>query len=65
MIEEPETSSGSRSADGVRRAGISLGAFLLVFAFVWIVFDNLALALVFALIFGGGAAASQRAKKRD
>ena len=59
MSETPE----DKSADGWKRAGINLGAFLVVLAFVWIVFDNLALALLFALIFAGGGEAVQRATK--
>ena len=48
-----------------RRAGINLFAFLVPFVFIWIVFDNVALALIFALIFAGGGEAAQRAAKSD
>ena len=47
-----------------KRAGINLGAFLVVFVFIWVVFDNLALALLFALVFAGGGEAVQRAAKK-
>ncbi len=36
------------------RASINLGAFLLAFLFVWLVFDNIALGLLVALFVGGG-----------
>ena len=61
-VEDKETAGG----DGWRRGGVNLGAFIVVLGFVWLVFDNLALALLFALIFAGGAEAAQRgAKKGD
>lgn len=44
-----------------RRGPLNGGAFVLVFLFVWIVFDNLALALIFGLFALGGAEAAQRA----
>jgi len=50
-----------RGGAATKRAAGSFGAFLLVFLFVWIVFDNLALAFLFALMVGGGAEAVQRA----
>jgi hypothetical protein len=53
------------TAENWKRAGINLGAFLLVFVFIWVIFDNLALALIFALIFAGGGEAVQRAAKSD
>jgi hypothetical protein len=59
--EDKEPGAG----EGWRRGGINFGAFLIVFAFVWIVFDNPALALLCALIFAGGAEAAQRARKKD
>ncbi|MBU2168168.1 MAG: hypothetical protein KKF88_10050 [Alphaproteobacteria bacterium] len=40
-----------------KRLGFGVGAFVLVAAFVWIVFDNLALGLVFGLLAGAGAGA--------
>lgn len=40
-----------------KRAGFGVGAFVLVAAFVWIVFDNLALGLIFGLLAGAGAGA--------
>ncbi len=53
------------TAENWKRAGINLGAFLLVFVFVWVIFDNLALALIFALIFAGGGEAAQRAASKN
>ena len=46
------------------RTAINGAAAVLVFLFVWLVFDNLALALIFSLIAGGGAAAVQQAAKK-
>lgn len=60
MSETPE----DKTAKGWSRAGINLGAFLIAFVFVWIVFDNLALALIFALLFAGGGEAVQRAANK-
>jgi len=40
-----------------KRLGFGVGAFVLVAAFVWIVFDNLALGLIFGLLAGAGAGA--------
>lgn len=42
-----------------KMAGFGVGAFLLVAGFVWIVFHNLALGLIFGLV-AGLAAASRR-----
>jgi hypothetical protein len=42
------------------RASINLGAFLLAFLFVWLVFDNVALGLIVALFVGGGSEVAQR-----
>jgi hypothetical protein len=55
----------AETSDGWRRGGINLGTFVVVLSFIWLVFDNLALALLFALIFAGGAEAAQRASKKD
>jgi hypothetical protein len=44
-----------------RPRAINFASFLLAFLFVWVVFDNLALALLFGLVVGGGSAAAQRA----
>ena len=38
-----------------KRIGFGVGAFVLVAAFVWIVFDSLALGLIFGLLAGAGA----------
>ena len=46
---------------GRRRGPINVVSFLLVFLFVWLVFDNFALGLLFGLIFGGGSEMAQRA----
>lgn len=40
-------------------------AVLLTFFFVWLVFDNLALALIFAAFAGGGSELAQRAAKKQ
>jgi hypothetical protein len=45
-----------------QQAGFGIGAFLLVAGFVWLVFDNLALGLIFGL-FAGGAAAARTGKQ--
>ena len=49
---------------GPPRAAFNAGAFLLVFAFVWLVFDNLALGLVFGLMAAGGSEVAQRTATR-
>lgn len=59
MEQDPGSNPSTSSA--VKRSAGSFGAFLVVFVFVWIVFDNLALAFLFALMAGGGAEAAQRA----
>lgn len=46
-----------------KKVGFSVGAFLLTLAFFWIVFDNVALGLIFGF-FAVGIAAS-RAQARD
>jgi len=46
--------------DMQKRIGFGVGAFVLVAAFVWIVFDNLALGLIFGLIAGAGAGKAVR-----
>jgi len=46
------------------QGAINLAAVLLTFFFVWIVFDNLALALIFAAFAGGGSELAQRAANR-
>ena len=47
-----------------KKAGFGVVAFLLVAGFFWIVFDNLALGLIFGLIAGGTAAARAQAQAR-
>jgi hypothetical protein len=64
MSDAPEDPSSEARGGGLKRAGFNLGAFVLGFGFVLIVFDNVALALLFALICGGGAQAAQWATKR-
>ncbi len=45
--------------------GAGIGTFLLVAGFVWIVFDNLALGLLFGLLAGaGGATAAAKAEDK-
>jgi hypothetical protein len=44
-----------------KKAGFALGSFVLVGGFVWLVFDNLALGLIFGLFAGlGGAKAGAK-----
>jgi len=45
-----------------KRAPLNLVTFLVVFGFVWLVFDNMALGLIAGLIFGGSAEVAQRKK---
>ena len=55
-------------SDGARpRAFVNLGASLLAFIFIWVVFDNFALAFLLAVFVGGGSEVAQRAanKKSD
>ncbi|MEO1039425.1 MAG: hypothetical protein AAFX09_07750 [Pseudomonadota bacterium] len=51
------------ASGGAKRAGFSVGAFVVVLGFVWIVFDNFALALIAGLVFGAGAQAAQSLSK--
>ncbi len=61
MSETPEDNpSGS-----MKRAGINLGAFLIAFLFVWLIFDNMALGLLVGLLFAGGGEAAQRAADKS
>lgn len=46
-----------------KKVGFGVGAFILVAAFVWIVFDNLALGLIFGLLAGAGAGAGASSDK--
>ena len=43
----------------------NLVAFLVVFGFIWLVFDNMALGLIFGLIFAGGSEVVQRTTKKS
>lgn len=56
-----------RKSEPGHRGPMNVAAVLLTFLFVWLVFDNLALALIFAAFAGGGAEVAQRAanKKAD
>ena len=54
-----ETENSSRP-----RGTFNLAAFLIAFLFIWLVFDNFALALLFGLIFAGGSEVAQRAATR-
>ena len=45
-----------------KKASFALGAFVLVAAFVWIVFDNLALGLLFGLVAAGAVGKTVRAR---
>ena len=59
----PDTKTPQRpSSSPTRRAGINIGTFIVVAAFVWIVFDNLALALLFGLAFAAGGEVVQRSQ---
>lgn len=46
------------------RAPFNLAAFLVVFLFVMIVFDNVALALIFGAMIAGGTEMAQRAARK-
>lgn len=46
-----------------KKAGFGVGAFLLVGGFCWLVFDNLALGLIFG--FFAGCVAATRAREKD
>lgn len=46
------------------RKSVNLAGFAIAFGFVWIVFDNVALALIFALLVAGGIEARQRSGNR-
>lgn len=59
------SADNKETGDGWRRGGVNLGTFIVVLGFVWLVFDNLALALLFALVFAGSAEAAQRVRKKD
>ncbi len=60
--ETEETEGADRS-----HTPFNLAAFLIAFFFVWLVFDNLALGLIFGVLFSGGSEIAQRsaAKKSD
>jgi hypothetical protein len=64
MSDAPEEPKGEDQNTGLKRAGFSVGTFVLAFGFVWIVFDNIALALLFGLALGAGAQAAQGAAKK-
>lgn len=48
-----------------KKTGFALGTFLLAFGFVWVVFDNIALGLLFGLIAGGAAGKAAKASAAD
>ncbi|GAA4007855.1 hypothetical protein [Sphingomonas humi] len=48
-----------------KKAGFGLGAFLLVAGFIWIVFDNLALGLIFGLFVGLAVNTRRSAAERE
>ena len=61
MDNDPQKKPTSQS-----KMSFNLVAFLVVLGFVWLVFDNLALGLIFGLIFAGGSEMAQRqANKSD
>lgn len=48
------------------KMSFNLVTFLVVMGFIWLVFDNLALGLIFGLLFAGGSEMAQRqANKSD
>ncbi|MEO1405036.1 MAG: hypothetical protein AAFV54_00915 [Pseudomonadota bacterium] len=47
------------------KMSFNLVAFLVVFGFIWLVFDNMALGLIFGLIFAGGSEVAQRTSKKS
>ena len=57
-LAAPKTPAGTSQST-------NLVAFLVTFGFVWLVFDNMALALIFALLIAGGSEAAQRAKHKQ
>ena len=56
--DAPKTPAGTSQST-------NLVAFLVTFGFVWLVYDNMALALIFALLIAGGSEAAQRAKNKQ
>ena len=61
LSDDPENKPASQS-----KMSFNLVFFLVVFGFIWLVFDNLALGLIFGLIFAGGSEMAQRqANKSD
>lgn len=48
-----------------KQTGFAVGTFLLVAAFVWIVFDSFALGLIFGLIAGAMSGAATKEKASD
>ncbi|MCI5043284.1 MAG: hypothetical protein MRY72_01185 [Aquisalinus sp.] len=63
MTDTPETSEKDERPKP--KAAFNLGAFLLAFLFVWIVFDNMALGLLVGLIAAGGSHAAQSAAGKN
>lgn len=53
-----------RKSETGQRGPVNAAAVLMTFIFVWLVFDNLALALIFAAFAGGGSELAQRAAKK-
>ncbi|MCI5045947.1 MAG: hypothetical protein MRY59_00480 [Aquisalinus sp.] len=47
------------------KAAFNVGAFMLAFLFVWIVFDNMALGLLVGLFAAGGSHAAQTAAGKN
>ena len=46
------------------RTGAGIGGFVLAATFVWLVFDNLALGLLFGLVAAGGGIAMTKNKEK-
>ncbi len=66
MNDTPPDRNGTNPDHVAKRAGFSLVGAIVMFGFVWIVFDELALALIAAVIAGAiGAGAPSRGRGAD
>ncbi|XBQ15463.1 MAG: hypothetical protein ABL308_10910 [Oceanicaulis sp.] len=63
MTKDTKRSGDGGGSGAARTAGFSIGGAVIAFLFVWIVFDNFALAFFFAIVGGViGAGAGRRGK---
>jgi hypothetical protein len=62
---DDDTRTDEKRTGGTGRAAFNAGGAVIAFGFVWIVFDNLALAIVAALIVGGGLLAAKSGRRKD